>query len=207
MTIQLHNGDLPDNLKLSGSLAIDTETTGLHLGRDRLCLIQIATENKEVHMVHFPDGNYNAPNLKSLLKDSNILKIFHYARFDMAIIYKYLDVMLKNVYCTKIASKIARTYTDNHGLKDICKELLNVQISKQQQSSYWGNNKLSKDQLQYAANDVIYLHNLKHSLDEILKREHRKALFDECLNSIELIVKLDLKGWNGSEIFAHRTIQ
>ena len=207
MTIQIYKGDLPDNVTLKGSLAIDTETTGLNMERDRLCLVQIATEDQDVHMVHFPDRNYDAPNLKKLLKNNSSLKIFHYARFDVAIIYKYLGIMIKNIYCTKIASKIARTYTDSHGLKDLCRELLNTQISKQQQSSYWGNKELSQNQLQYAANDVLHLHQIKTVLDEMLTRENRKDLVDECLRFIELIVKLDLNGWNGPEIFAYRTIQ
>ena len=205
MTIQLYKGDLPDDLKLEKSLAIDTEATGLNLDRDRLCVVQISTGDGNVHIVHFPDGKYDAPNLKKLLQNNHILKIFHYARFDVAIIYRYLGVMMKNIYCTKIASKIARTYSDSHGLKDICKELLNIQISKQQQSSYWGGEQLSKHQLEYAAGDVLYLHKLKAILDEILEREKRKELFDECLSCIELIVKLDLKGWNGAEIFSHKS--
>ena len=205
MAIQLYKEDLPNNLTLEGVLAIDTEATGLNLERDRLCLIQISTGSGDVHMVHFSNGKYDAPNLKKLLKNNDTLKIFHYARFDVAIIYRYLEVMMKNIYCTKIASKIARTYSDSHGLKDICKELLNIQISKQQQSSYWGSEKLSKSQLDYAAGDVLYLHQLKAILDEILKREKRKELFDECLSCIELIVKLDLNGWSGPEIFSHKS--
>jgi ribonuclease D len=207
MTIQLYKGDIPNDLELNGSLAIDTEATGLNLDRDRLCVIQLSTGDGDAHLVQFPDEKYDAPNLKKLLQDDNILKIFHYARFDVAIIKKHLGIMVKNIYCTKIASKIGRTYSPFHGLKDICKELLSVHLSKQQQSSYWGSEKLSKDQLAYAASDVLYLHQLKAKLDEMLSREKRKQLADECFDIIELIVKLDLKGWDGAEIFSHKTTQ
>jgi ribonuclease D len=205
MTIKLYKGDLPDDLILEGSLAIDTEATGLKLGRDRLCLIQISTGDGDAHLVQFARDEYDAPNLKKLLRDDKILKIFHFARFDVAIIQRYLGIMVKNIYCTKIASKIARTYTEFHGLKDICKELLNVQISKQQQSSYWGSATLSKEQLEYAAHDVLYLHRLKNALDEMLTRENRIEFAQESFEAIGLIVKLDLNGWDGSQIFAYKS--
>jgi len=206
MTIHLYKEDLPDNLNLKGPLAIDTEATGLNMGRDRLCVVQLSTGDGDAHMVHFPDNNYEAPNLKKLLQNDRNLKIFHYARFDVAIIHKHLGIMLKNIYCTKIASKIARTYTSFHGLKDLCRELIDVHISKQQQSSYWGGAELSKAQLEYAAGDVLYLHRLKSALDDILKREKRSELAEECFGFIELIVKLDLKGWDGSEIFSYKSV-
>ena len=207
MTIQLYKQDLPDNLELKGSLSIDTEATGLNLNRDRLCVIQLSTGDGNAHLVQFPEEKYDAPNLKKLLQDDKILKIFHYARFDVAIIKKYLGVMVKNIYCTKIASKIIRTYSPCHGLRDLCKELLNVHISKQQQSSYWGDDNLTKDQVTYAANDVIYLHRLKDKLDEMLMRENRKELAYKCFDTIELIVKLDLGGWDSAEIFSHNGTQ
>jgi len=204
MTIQLHKGDLPDDLVLTGDLAIDTEATGLKLGRDRLCVIQLSTGDGDAHLVQFALGEYDAPNLKKLLNDDKTRKIFHFARFDVAIIKRFLGIMVKNIYCTKIASKIARTYTEFHGLKDICKELLNVQISKQQQSSYWGTETLSKDQLTYAAGDVLYLHQLKAALDEMLAREHRTELAEESFKMIELVVTLDLNGWDGAQLFAYK---
>lgn len=205
MTIQLYKGDLPDNLTLKGSLAIDTEATGLNLGRDRLCVIQLSNGDGNAHLVQFSNGKYDAPNLRKLLIDDNILKIFHYARFDVSIIKRYLGVMVKNIYCTKIASKIARTYAEFHGLKDICKELLNVQLSKQQQSSYWGSQKLSQEQLDYAASDVLYLHQLKAALDEILINEGRMELAEESFQALQLVIKLDLAGWDGAQIFSHKT--
>lgn len=203
MDINLYKNDLPDNVRLEGAIAIDTEATGLSFSRDRLCLVQIADETGKVHMVHFDNHNYSAPHLKKILQDEKRIKIFHYARFDVAIICKWLDVMVKNIYCTKIASKIARTYSETHGLKDLCRELLNVHISKQQQSSYWGNSQLSKEQLEYAANDVIYLHKLKEKLEEMLKREKRFELAHRSFAAVELMVNLDLGGWNGHEVFSH----
>jgi ribonuclease D len=206
MTIRLYKEDLPDDLILEGPLAIDTESTGLNLERDRLCVIQFSTGDGNAHLVQFYNGKYDAPNVKKLLKDDNILKIFHYARFDVGIIKRFLGVMVKNIYCTKIASKIARTYAEFHGLKDACRELLNVQLSKQQQSSYWGHEKLSSEQLDYAASDVLYLHRLKAALDEILTNENRKELAEESFKAIELIVKLDLAGWDGAQIFSHKSL-
>jgi ribonuclease D len=205
MKIQLHKGDLPSDLILEGSIAIDTEATGLHLGRDRLCTIQLSTGDGKAHVVHFPNRVYDAPNLKKLLQDENILKIFHYARFDVAIIKRYLGITINNLYCTKIASKIARTYAQFHGLKDLCKEFFNMQLSKQQQSSYWGGETLSSEQLEYAAGDVLHLHKIKTILDEMLTRENRMELAVESFKALQLIVTLDLNGWDGAEVFSHKS--
>ncbi|MBF96436.1 MAG: Ribonuclease D [Alphaproteobacteria bacterium MarineAlpha9_Bin4] len=200
----LHKGDLPNNLSFPSLVAIDTETMGLNFDRDRLCVVQVSFGDKNAHLVQI-GGNlgYEAKNLKKLLKDSKIIKIFHYARFDVAILKEYLGVLCKSIYCTKIASKLARTYTDRHGLKELCKELLNVEISKQQQSSDWGKNELSQNQINYAANDVLYLHEIKEKLDDILERENRLKLANSIFKFIPTRVTLDLLGWNNSDIFSH----
>lgn len=203
MTITLHENDLPENLEFSGSIAVDTEALGLQNKRDRLCLVQLSSGDGTAHLVQLHKDNYDAPNLKALLADPNITKIFHFARFDVAIIQQYLGIQCDPVYCTRIASYIARTYTDRHGLRDLCKELINVEISKQQQSSYWGAKQLSEEQKLYAANDVLYLHKLKEKLDEILDREGRKELAYDCFKFINTRVKLDLNGWQDKDIFAH----
>lgn len=194
---------MPKDLELHGDLAIDTEALGLNLGRDRLCVMQISNGNGEAHLIQFSNGNYNAPNLKSILADPTRVKIMHYARFDIAIIYKNLGLMLENIYCTKIASKIARTYTDSHGLKDLCRELLSISLSKQQQSSYWGADILSDEQQKYAAADVLYLHSIRDQLNEILHREKRKELATNCFNFLQTRVKLDVEGWLNIDIFEH----
>ena len=201
----LYKSDIPNNLKPASMLALDTETMGLSYQRDRLCVVQISFGDKNAHLIKFDDfKDYKkANNLKLLMKNRKVLKIFHYARFDLAIIKKYLGVMPAPVYCTKIASKIARTYTDKHGLKEICKELLNVEISKQQQSSDWGKKELTKNQINYASNDVLYLHELKSKLDEILKREKRIDLAYSIFKFLPLRVKLDLMGWQNTDIFSH----
>ncbi len=200
----LYQGDIPENLNFNESVAIDTEAMGLNNNRDRLCLVQLCTGDSNTHLIQL-GGNfgYKATNLKLLLKNKKILKIFHYARFDLALIKKYLGVLPSNVYCTKIASKLARTYTDKHGLRELCKELLGIEISKQQQSSYWGANTLSKNQIKYAANDVLHLHNIKYELDSILKSEKRYDLFLSILKFLPTRVKLDLSGWESTDIFAH----
>ncbi len=182
MQTYLYKNDLDDGIIFNGSVAIDTEAMGLDPARDRLCLIQIYDGETDCHMVQFENSNTSSPNLNKLLTDENIQKIFHYARFDMATLKHALKIDVKNVYCTKIASKIARTYTSNHGLKDLCKELLGVEISKKQQSSDWGSSSLSKEQIAYAANDVVYLHQIKYKLDEMLARENRQLLVDACLS-------------------------
>ena len=202
MQTHLYKNDLDDGIVFKGNVAIDTEAMGLDPARDRLCLIQIFDGETDCHMVQFENSNTESPNLIKLLNDENIQKIFHYARFDMAALKHALKIDVKNVYCTKIASKIARTYTNNHGLKDLCKELLGVEISKKQQSSDWGNSNLSKEQIVYAANDVIYLHQIKNKLDEMLVREDRQLLVDACLSFLPTRVKLDLRGWE-NDIFSH----
>ena len=202
MQTHLYKNDLDDGIVFKGNVAIDTEAMGLDPARDRLCLIQIFDGETDCHMVQFENSNTESPNLIKLLNDENIQKIFHYARFDMAALKHALKIDVKNVYCTKIASKIARTYSNNHGLKDLCKELLGVEISKKQQSSDWGNSNLSKEQIAYAANDVIYLHQIKNKLDEMLVREDRQLLVDACLSFLPTRVELDLRGWE-NDIFSH----
>ena len=204
ITIHIYHDDLPANLSFEGDIAIDTETTGLNLSRDRLCVVQISHGDGNAHLVQFSKGQYSAPNLKRILSNTDITKIFHFARFDVAAIYKYLDVEIKNIYCTKIASKIARTYTDMHGLKDLCRDLLDLTISKQQQSSYWGHNKLSKEQVDYAATDVLHLHKLRDILNNILEKEGRLELAQQCFTFINTRVRLDLAGWSDVDIFAHK---
>ena len=202
MQTHLYKNDLDDGIVFKENVAIDTEAMGLDPARDRLCLIQIFDGETDCHMVQFENSNTDSPNLIKLLNDEKIEKIFHYARFDMAALKHALKIDVKNVYCTKIASKIARTYTNNHGLKDLCKELLGVEISKKQQSSDWGNSNLSKEQIAYAANDVIYLHQIKDRLDEMLIRENRQLLVDACLSFLPTRVDLDLRGWE-NDIFSH----
>lgn len=200
----LHKVDLPDNFSAPTTLAVDTETMGLNVQRDKLCLVQISTGDKNSHLVQVGGIlGYRSPNLISLLKDKKILKIFHYARFDVAVIKKNLGVIPTPIFCTKIASKLARTYTDRHGLRELCKELLSVEISKQQQSSDWGNKILSKAQIKYAANDVLYLHEIKDKLEEILERENRLKLAYSTFKFIPTRVKLDLLGWKELDIFSH----
>jgi ribonuclease D len=203
MTNYLHKGDLPDGLSFGASVAVDSETLGLNPHRDRLCVVQLSAGDGDCHLVQFEKGAYDAPNLKALMLDANVTKIFHFARFDLAVIYQYLGVMPEPVYCTKIASKLTRTYTDRHGLKDICKELLEVDISKQQQSSDWGAAELSAAQQDYAAGDVLYLHRLKERLDERLEREGRTELAQAAFRFLPTRALLDLEGWPEVDIFAH----
>jgi ribonuclease D len=201
--IKLHKGDLPDGLDLGPVVAIDTETLGLSYVRDRLCLAQLSAGVDVCHAVQFAPGGYAAPNLKRLLIDPKVLKIFHFARFDVAMFLRHLGVVTAPIYCTKIASKLVRTYTDKHGLKDLVKELLNVDLSKEQQSSDWGAPELTERQLAYAANDVAYLHRLKESLDHMLAREGRTALAQACFDFLPARAALDLAGWDEVDIFAH----
>ena len=203
LKINLYRNDLPDGLKLGPTVAIDTETLGLNPHRDRLCLAQLSSGDGVCHAVQFAPGAYEAPNLKRLLGDPATLKLFHYARFDVAVFRKYLGVVTTPVYCTKIASKLVRTYTDRHGLKDLVKELLNVDLSKEQQSSDWGAEVLSERQLAYAANDVAYLHRLKDVLDGMLAREGRSELVAACFSFLPTRALLDLAGWSEMDIFAH----
>ena len=203
MSAKIYKGDLPSNVSFSGSVAIDTETLGLRPHRDRLCVVQLSGGDGKACLVQMPRGGYDAPRLRALLADSNVLKIFHFARFDVAMLLHYLGVMTEPVYCTKIASKLARTYTDRHGLKDLCRELLDVDLSKQQQSSDWGADRLSDEQRAYAASDVLYLHALKERLDAMLAREERTDIAQACFEFIPTRVRLDLAGWQDEDIFAH----
>jgi len=203
MTIRLHKGDLPDGLDLGRAVAIDTETLGLEVGRDRLCLAQLSRGDASAELVQIAPGQTRAPNLERLLADPNVLKLFHFGRFDMAMLFHAFGVMPAPVYCTKIASKIARTYTDRHGLKDLTRELLGVEISKQQQSSDWGAPTLSEAQLAYAASDVLHLHALRDKLDAMLAREGRDALARAAFAYLPERVRLDLAGFAQMDIFAH----
>ncbi len=201
--ITVHKGDLPAGLSLGPSVAIDSETLGLNPHRDRLCLVQLSSGDGTAHLVQFTAGEYAAPNLKALLRDPATLKIFHFARFDVAVMEKYLGVRTSPIYCTKIASKLVRTYTDRHGLKDLAAELLGVEMSKQQQSSDWGAGVLSQQQLAYAASDVLHLHALKAKLDLMLDREGRRHLADAAFAFLPVRAELDLAGFPDDDIFAH----
>jgi ribonuclease D len=204
MTIHFHVGDLPDSLDLGRSVAVDTETLGLNPVRDRLCLVQLSAGDGNAHLVQLAPNHYaQAKNLKALLSNPDILKIFHFARFDVAAIYKYLGVQCAPVYCTKIAAKMTRTYTEKNGLKEICKDLLGIEISKQQQTSDWGQAVLSVEQQTYAAGDVLYLHALKEKFDDLLAREGRLALAQSCFDFLPTRGQLDLLGWADPDIFEH----
>ena len=199
----LHSGDLPDGLDLGPVVAIDSETMGLRPHRDRLCVVQLSSGDGSAHLVQFRQGDYAAPNLKRLLASPDVLKLFHFARFDLAVIRHYLGVRCGPVYCTKIASKLVRTFTDKHGLKDLCADLLGVSLSKQQQSSDWGAEGLTDEQLRYAASDVLYLHALKERLDAMLHREGRVDLAQACFTFLPARAELDLAGWEEVDVFAH----
>jgi ribonuclease D len=203
MTIRLHRGDLPDPSRYTGAIAIDTETMGLDLHRDRLCVVQLSPGDGSADVVQIPPGANDAPNLKRLLGDPAILKIFHFARFDIAQLYQRLGVMPAPVYCTKIASRLTRTYTDRHGLKDLVRDLLGIDVSKQQQLSDWGATDLTDAQVAYAASDVTHLHALKEKLDGLLAREGREELADACFRFLPDRARLDLAGWAAEDIFAH----
>jgi ribonuclease D len=203
LDIQLHHNDLPDGLDLGNLVAVDSETMGLNVTRDRLCLVQLSAGDEACHLVQFAAGGYDAPNLKGLLGDPSVTKLFHFARFDLAMIQRHLGVTCRPAYCTKVASKLARTFTDRHSLRDLCRELLGVDLSKQQQSSDWGAAELSDEQLRYAASDVLYLHRLKAILDEMLEREGRRDLAQACFEFLPARAALDLAGWDGVDILAH----
>ena len=207
MNIRLHQGDLPDGLDLGPSVAIDTETMGLNPHRDRLCLVQLSAGDGNCHLVRIPPMPHGtlvaAPNLKRLLTDTRILKLFHFARFDIASLKHALGVMAQPIYCTKTASRLVRTFTDRHGLKDLCKDLLGIELKKEQQTSDWGAPDLSQEQLRYAATDVVHLHALKTKLDEMLAREGRTALAQACFEFLPTRAELDLAGWAEVDIFAH----
>jgi ribonuclease D len=200
--LEFHRGDLPSGRPKPVSIAIDTETLGLNPFRDRLCLVQLSEGKGRADLVQFK-GDYAAPELKRLLADESVLKIFHFARFDMAVLKHYFGVMPRPVYCTKVASKLARTFTDRHGLKDLARELLGVELSKQQQSSDWGADHLTQEQLNYAASDVLHLHALREKLDAMLRREGREALAEACFAFLPTRVELDLGGWAEIDPFAH----
>jgi ribonuclease D len=199
----LHDGDLPDGLDLGPVVALDSETMGLRLGRDPLCVVQLSGGNGDAHVVQLRRPHYDAPNLKRLLADADTVKLFHFGRFDIAMFALHLGVVAAPVYCTKIASKLARTYTDRHGLKDLARELLGIEISKAQQSSDWGQAQLTPDQIAYAASDVLYLHQIKAKLDAMLAREGRASLAQACFDFLPARAQLDLAGWEDIDVFAH----
>ena len=203
MTYQLYRGDLPAEVGFGDAVAIDTEAMGLHPHRDRLCLIQLSAGDGNAHLVQFAPGCYDAPNLRRLLADPAVVKLFHFARFDIAMIRRYLGVMPQPIYCTKIASRLARTFTDRHGLRDLCKDLLGVDLKKEQQSSDWGAATLTDEQLRYAASDVLHLHALRARLDDMLARERRTELARRCFDFLPARALLDLEGWAEQDIFAH----
>ncbi len=203
MAVKIHQGDLPDGLDFGSSVAVDTETMGLHAHRDKLCVVQLSAGDDDAHLVQLDRKTYHAPNLRKLMEDKAVTKIFHYARFDVGMLKAYLGVDTTPLYCTKIASRLARTYTDRHGLKDLVREMLGVEMSKQQQSSDWGTPVLSDAQKQYAALDVIYLHELKVRLDQMLRREGRNELAQACFEFLPHRADLDLAGWPEEDIFAH----
>ena len=203
MTVTLHKGDLPDGLTLGPIVAIDSETMGLKPIRDRLCVVQLSSGDGNAHLVQFAPGTYRAPNLARLLTDPATLKLFHYARFDVAVMQAFLGVATAPVYCTKIASTLVRTYTDRHGLKDLCRELLGIELSKQQQSSDWGAAELTAEQQAYAASDVLHLHALKERLDAMLAREGRDGIAAECFRFLGTRAALDLIGYPDEDIFSH----
>jgi ribonuclease D len=203
MTHHLHRGDLPEGLLFGDAVAIDTEAMGLNPHRDRLCLVQLSRGDGDAHLVQLAAGCYDAPNLKRLLADPAVLKLFHFARFDIAMLYHYLAVMPQPLYCTKIASRLVRTFTDRHGLRDLCKDLLGVELKKEQQSSDWGAATLTDEQLRYAASDVLYLHALRARLDAMLARERRTELAQRCFDFLPARALLDLEGWAEQDIFAH----
>ena len=202
-SIHLYKGDLPASVVFKGSVAVDTETLGLNVNRDRLCLVQLSSGDGSAHLVQFDGDDYDAPRLKALLADETLLKIFHFARFDIAVIEKYLGVATTPIYCTKIASKLVRTYTDRHGLKDLVAELLGIELSKQQQSSDWAAADLSQQQLAYAASDVLHLHALKEKLDAMLEREGRRGFAEAAFGFLPVRARLDLAGFSDDDIFAH----
>ena len=203
MSIKFHKGDLPSGLSWGSSVAVDTETLGLSLVRDKLCVVQLSAGDGSAHVVQLDRDTYDAPNLKALLADTSIEKIFHFARFDLAMVSKWLGVRCTPVFCTKIASKLCRTYTDRHGLKDVSRELVGIDMSKAQQSSDWGADTLSDAQLSYAASDVLHLHAIRDKLNMMLEREGRKDLAQACFDFLPSRADLDLAGWPDTDIFAH----
>lgn len=203
MSISYHQYDLPAGLDFGSMVAVDSETMGLNLQRDRLCVVQLSAGDGTAHLVHFPEPRYDAPNLRALLADPKIIKLFHFGRFDIAKIKWAFDLRCAPVYCTKIASRLTRTNTDRHGLKDLCRDLLGVDLSKQQQTSDWGASELTAEQMAYAASDVLHLHALKAKLDGLLAREGRAELAQACFDFLPDRALLDLAGWEDDDIFAH----
>ncbi|MEA1940683.1 MAG: ribonuclease D [Pseudomonadota bacterium] len=203
MTVHYHKGDLPAGLDFGKAVAVDTETMGLSLTRDMLCVVQLSAGDGDAHVVQMDRKTYDCPNLKALLCEPGVEKILHFARFDVAMVERYLNVTLAPVFCTKIASKLCRTYTDRHGLKDVTRELVGIDMNKQQQSSDWGADELSPAQLEYAASDVLHLHTLRDRLSEMLEREGRMALARACFDFLPTRARLDLAGWPETDIFAH----
>ncbi len=199
----LHKGDLPDDVTFGDTVAVDSETMGLDPRRDRLCVVQLSAGDGDCHLVQFAQGDSAAPNLKALFTDAGVTKLFHFARFDVAAFRHYLGIVCAPVYCTKIASKLVRTYTDRHGLKDLCRDLLGVELSKQQQSSDWGADVLSPEQISYAASDVLYLHQLRERLDTLVAREGRAEIAAACFAFLPCRAALDLLGWDDPDIFRH----
>jgi ribonuclease D len=202
--ITLYRGDIPTGLTLAATVAVDTESMGLNPMRDRLCLVQLSTGDGKTHLVQFEPGDYAAPNLGKMLVDPAITKLFHFARADLGMLAHYLGVMPKPIYCTRIASVLARTYTDKHGLKDLAHDLLGIELAKEQQTSDWGAPQLTQAQLNYAAGDVLYLHRIKDKLDNILVREHRAQLAQAVFDCLPARVELDLAGWENVDIFSHK---
>lgn len=203
IAVYLHIGDLPESVTFNGDIAVDTEAMGLNNHRDRLCVIQISDGSGDEHLVQFLPGQYNAPRVCALLSDPKRVKLFHFARFDVAILKQYLGVVTAPIYCTKIASRLTRTFTDRHGFKDLCRDLLQVEVSKQQQSSDWGQEVLTPEQQEYAASDVRHLHRLREKLDVMLAREHRTEIAQECFKFLPTRAILDLAGWPEVDIFSH----
>ena len=207
MTITLHRGDIPANLSFGTCVAVDTESMGLNWERDRLCLVQLSSGDGNAHLVQFAAGQYDAPNLKKLMTDPKVTKLFHFARADIVTIKYYLGVMTQPLYCTKIASVLVRTFSDRHGLKDLTRDLISLDLSKEQQTSDWGAATLTQDQMTYAASDVLHLHKLKDKLDGMLEREGRTALAREIMNFLPVRAELDIAGWRDVDVFAHRPLR
>lgn len=203
MANTVYKADLPEDLNLGSIVAVDCETMGLNPNRDRLCVVQLSSGDGNAHLVQISQGQESAPNLCKILKDKNVLKLFHFGRFDIAAIYKTFGILTTHVYCTKIASRLVRTYTDKHGLKNLLQELLDTDISKQQQSSDWGSDTLSKAQIEYAASDVLFLHKLKDILDQKIKREGRIKIAQSCFDFLPVRAQLDIEGWPETDVFAH----
>ena len=203
MAVTIYKNDIPKNFDIGREIAVDTETMGLKFGRDRLCLVQIADSKGQVYFVQIDKNQKIAPNLAKIMTDESVVKIFHYARFDIGVLYKNLNFMTRNIYCTKIASKLGRTFSQNHGLKNLVKEILSIDIPKEQQSSYWGADTLSENQINYAKQDVIYLHKIRHHLDNILRREDRFGVFQKTCRFLPTRCELDNMGWEDLDPFSH----